>query len=308
MEAVFGELNPPPEQPTAKPGALVKRLQSITEMHRDEWPPSLLREQWQILFDHDKGRRKSPQHESRWLNLVGYCLRPGYGVAVDDWRVASVWKAIHSKLAFPAASTRTESMIMWRRIAGGLTAGQQIQLAAPWLKALRTQKWKLAPHEAAEVWRLAGSLERLTASDKVDLGRAAIDALPKKKNEKICGALLWAIGRIGSRQPIYGPLNATVPASEAAAWCDRLIDFDRQQTSDEINSQMMLAIVQLARKTGDRFRDVSAETRDRAIDHLVDRGAPEHNCDLLRKGGKLESEEAATIFGDSLPLGIRLER
>ena len=99
VQAVFGE--PIPDQPTAKPARLVKELQSITEMHRDQWPPSLLREQWQILFDHDKGRRKSPQHESRWLNLIGYCLRPGYGVAVDDWRVASVWKALHFKLAFP---------------------------------------------------------------------------------------------------------------------------------------------------------------------------------------------------------------
>ena len=71
---------------------------------------------------------------------------------------------------------------------------------------------------------------------------------------------------------------------------------------------MMLAIVQLARKTGDRFRDLPADTREQAIEHLVDRNVPEHNINLLRKGGKLESEEAATIFGDSLPLGIRLQR
>ena len=301
VQAVFGD-------DTAKPARLVKQLQSITETHRDQWPPSLLREQWQILFDHNQGRRKSPQHESRWLNLVGYCLRPGYGVAVDDWRVASVWKAVHSKLAFSAAASRTESMIMWRRIAGGLTAGQQMQLADPYLKALRTQKMQLAPHEAAEVWRLTGSLERLSASDKVDLGRAAVSALAKRKNEKIRSALLWAIGRIGSRQPVYGPLNATVPASEAAAWCESLIDFDRQYSSEPIESKMLLAIVQLARKTGDRFRDVPATTREQAIEHLSDRAASEHNLDLLRKGGKLETEEAATIFGDSLPLGIRLER
>ncbi|WP_419189339.1 Hsp70 family protein [Stieleria marina] len=306
IESVFGE--PIPDQPIGKPARLVKQLQSITEMHRDKWPPSLLREQWQILFDHNQGRHKSPQHESRWLNLVGYCLRPGYGVAVDDWRVASVWKAVHSKLAFSAPASRTESMIMWRRIAGGLTAGQQVQLADPWLKELRTQKWQLAPHEATEVWRLAGALERLTSSDKVDLGRAAIDAVGKRKNEKIRSALLWAIGRIGSRQPIYGPLNATVPAGDAAAWCERLIDFDCQNPGEEIDSKMMLAIVQLARKTGDRFRDLPTETRERAIEHLVDRGAPKHNIELLRKGGKLETEEAATIFGDSLPLGIRLER
>src|SRR5712675_986218 len=79
----------------------------------------------------ESGRRKSSAHEARWINLLGYCLRPGYGLAVDDWRVAETWKTVQGKLAHPAATSRTESLILWRRIAGGLTSGQQGALAQP---------------------------------------------------------------------------------------------------------------------------------------------------------------------------------
>ena len=36
---------------------------------------------WEMLMELEAGRRKSPQHEARWLNLLGYALaarlRPG---------------------------------------------------------------------------------------------------------------------------------------------------------------------------------------------------------------------------------------
>ena len=88
-----------------EPGKVTKRLREAAGMDRPDWPPSLLRDVWQGLMDVEAGRRRSAAHEARWLNLVGYCLRPGYGMAVDDWRVAEVWRMIHGKLAFPAAGS-----------------------------------------------------------------------------------------------------------------------------------------------------------------------------------------------------------
>ena len=29
------------------------------------------------------GRARSPAHEVRWLNLAGFCIRPGFGSALD---------------------------------------------------------------------------------------------------------------------------------------------------------------------------------------------------------------------------------
>src|SRR4029453_12027905 len=70
-----------------KPETLMKRLAIAAESERGDWPPSLLPRLWENRMELEAGRRKSPQHEARWLNLLGYALRPGYGLAVDDWRV-----------------------------------------------------------------------------------------------------------------------------------------------------------------------------------------------------------------------------
>ncbi len=305
IESVFGDV---PRDRLEKPGRLVKRLQCITGAHRSEWPPSLLRDQWQALLDHHEGRRRSPQHETRWLNLVGFCLRPGYGVAVDDWRVQQTWRSVHSKLAFPAAASLTESMILWRRIAGGLTTRQQTQLAAPWISVLKGKTRRIEPHEAAEVWRMTGSLERLPVGDKISLGKAALGALQQKKNEKIRHALLWAIGRIGSRQAVYGPLNATVPAERVSQWVDQLLSFASRGDFREHESMLSLSLVQLSRRTGDRFRDLPESRREQAAELLRSLDAPAHSIDLICDGGSLQSDEEAAIFGDSLPLGIHLAR
>ncbi len=301
IENLFGESA---ESSELKPSQIVKRLQSISELGRIQWPPTFLRSLWQCLMDHEPGRRKSAEHESRWLNLVGFCLRPGYGVAVDDWRVSEVWRNVHNKLAFPAAASRTESMILWRRISGGLTTAQQAQLALPLIKTLKGNT-RVEPHEGSEIWRLLGSLERLSANEKSTLGILAIEAIQAKKNEKMHHALLWAIGRLGSRHPAYGPLNGLVDPNEASRWTESLIQTELSHANDSIRN---LAIVQMARLTGDRYRDLPERVRERAADFLDSKGASDDTVTLLRKVGKLNKEEEAAIFGDTLPLGIRLLR
>lgn len=193
-------------------------------------------------------------------------------------------------------------MILWRRIAGGLTAGQQQQLAAPLIAGLRGKSGRLEPHETVEVWRLVASLERLRVADKIDLGEAAVRELSRKKNEKLRPALLWALGRLGSRQPAYGPLNAVLPPRQVEAWMERVI------ASGLSEPGLPLTLVQLGRKTGDRFRDLPEPTRVQAAEYLESKSAPAHFRTLLVDGGNLDQAEEAAVFGDSLPLGIRLLR
>jgi molecular chaperone DnaK (HSP70) len=290
------------EKSEIKTNEIVKRLESLTETSRNDWPPTLLRELWQFLVDDEVGRRKSPGHEARWLNLAGFCLRPGYGVAVDDFRVQQMWRLLHGRLAFPASQSRTESMIMWRRIAGGLTAGQQQQLAGPMLATLRSKARRIEPHEAMEFWRLIASLERLGVQEKIELGETALSEFQRKKNQRLRPALLWALGRLGGRQLAYGPLNTAIPVGQVDAWLDKLIEIDPPEPD------LPLTLVQLGRKTGDRYRDVSDEIRRRAALYLKSREAPDHLVTLLTEGGTLDRDEETAVFGDTLPLGIRLGR
>ena len=290
-----------------KPSKLMRRLQSIVGEGRDRWPPSLLRRMWRTLVDHDAGRRRSPGHETRWLNLTGFCLRPGFGVAADDWRVATTYRRLHGKLAFAAPASRTESMILWRRIGGGLTAGQQIQLAGPLVSKLRGGvhgKSKLADHEFAEAWRLVASMEHLPVADKRVLIDAAIVGLDRVATG--LGAadrrevLVWSLGRLASRLPVYGPIHLVVDPETAWSVCQALLSIDGAGAGVD------LAVVQAARLTGDRFRDLPVERRERVAGVLGDRGVEEGLLEIVRVGGVLAEEEQAVVLGDALPLGLRL--
>ncbi|MEW4566070.1 Hsp70 family protein [Bremerella sp. JC770] len=303
------------KQSARKPQPLIKDLDAALEMRRDEWPTSLLRRMWEHLMDLESGRGKSPTHESRWLNLAGFCLRPGYGLALDDWRVSETWKLLQGKVLHNDDNCRNQSLILWRRIAGGLNRGQQLAIAEPLLVATRamhkrmtsgggggTAAATLTPQQAIEAWRLLGSLELLGAQEKTEIGRMLVDLLGKKKLEPARGAMAWTIGRLGTRTPVYGPLNTLVPKEIAAKW---LTAITTQKTTDRAD---LLAVMQLARRTDDRYRDLPEDARHDAAAWLEQQNAPEHWVRIVREGGQLDEEEQSQIFGESLPTGLTLVR
>jgi hypothetical protein len=295
-----------------KPEGLVKRLNRASGMNRKLWPASLLRRVWETLVDVESGRRRSQVHEARWLNLLGFALRPGYGLAVDDWRVAETRRTLQGKLVHPTPMCRAEWWILWRRIAGGLGSGQQQAIAEPLLgpvRALHRQlttgkgrggEFPFGSHEAAEVWRLLGSLELLRVDAKIELGNILTELLPKRKIEPVRPAVYWAIGRIGARMPLYGPLNRVVPVDHVTRWLTLLMDL----ALDEPTS--LLAVMQSARRTDDRYRDVTPKLRDKVLGWLERRDAPAHFAELVREGGQLDTEEQGLVFGEALPKGLRI--
>ena len=206
-----------PEPARDKPEGLAKRLAAATGMSRNLWPTSLCRRIWEALMEVEPGRRRSAVHEARWLNLLGFALRPGYGLAVDDWRVAQTWTTLQGKFAHASANVRVEGWILWRRIGGGLAAGQQQALADPLLGPVRSLHHQLttgkgrsdfsfAIPETAEMWRLLGSLELLSPATKTELGTMLLDLLPKRKMEPVRPA-----HGLGDR-PAGGPRAALRPA------------------------------------------------------------------------------------------------
>lgn len=294
-----------------KPSQLLSTLTDQLELGRQSWPPSLLRSIWQDLIDFEPGRKRSPEHEARWLNMLGYVLRPGYGMAADDWRVAQTWRTVYGRLQFATANSRSESLILWRRLAGGFTAGQQLaiyqQIAGPLrglLDPARRAKSgsSIAPNDLAELLRLVGSLELLPKSEKSQLGQWLLDLQRVKKWSFASSAIFWAVGRLGSRAPTYGPLNTVVATETAAGWLESLLS--REATDHAAPYQ--LALMQLARRVHDRYRDIDAALRSQVLARLDKMSAPEHYRLLVDQGGQLASEEAAQIIGESLPLGLTL--
>jgi hypothetical protein len=306
IEATFGA------QASDKPDGIVKRLAAAIGSNKQDWPMSLLRRIWEALVEDESGRRRSPAHEARWLNLLGYALRPGYGLALDDWRVAETWRLLHGKLVHAAAMCQHEWWILWRRIAGGLTAGQQRALADPLLAPIRGLHKRLVTgkggsgdlsfgaSESVEVWRLLGSLELLPPATKIELGGLLLDVLPKRTMEPVRPAVLWTLGRVAARVPVYGPLNVVVPAETAGNWTVRLLELSPD------DALAAWGLMQMTRRTGDRYRDVSEKLRTRVIEWLKGRKAPAHFVKLVEEGGELDVAEQSQAFGEALPKGLRI--
>jgi len=290
------------------PAKLMKGMAKALGADKSQWPTSLLRRMWDVLMEFEAGRRRSPAHEMRWLNLVGFALRPGYGFAMDDWRVEETWRAVRGKLAHPSTE---QAFILWRRVAGGLSRPQQLGIATPALAAVGALRKRFAGGKASkvpalnadtslEIWRFVGSLELLSTKQKIELGDTIVELYSKRKLEKVRDAMVWALGRIGQRVPVYGPLNTVVPREKAARWLQALMS---QQSNSPIDA---LAVMELARRTEDRHRDLPDARREEAAQWIERHDGPEHFVTLVREGGTLDYEEQGQVFGESLPRGLRI--
>ncbi len=302
-----------------KPSGIAKRMARTLHLSKEDWPPSLLRRMWRELMDYEESRNLSADHEARWLNLLGFSLRPGFGVAMDDWRVSETWDNLHGKLKFTGSTSLMEWWILWRRVAGGLTAEQQQSLALQLVasikdkvkrsllateadeegnKGRRRHRSRETPEELSESWRMLGSFERLPLKMKIEIADSALATLAFPESKAILPALLWTIGRVGSRQPFYGSLSGVVPTEKVAGWIDQLLDVHKS------SHDRRFALVQLARKTGDRYRDIDESQRSRVVTWLHEQKTSAHFIELVEKGGQLGSRERDMTFGESLPQGL----
>jgi hypothetical protein len=293
------------------PEALRKSLEDILGLGRDKWPTQVIRQLADALLEHQAGRARSQEHEKRWLNLLGFCLRPGFGDPADDLRMQQVWKVYLQGLAFPKEpQCRSEWWVFWRRVAGGLSSGKQQHVYAqvwPYIQGSKTSKQKpnpmfpkhLRPGEELEVWMTLASFEWLPASTKTTIGSQLIEKFRKKKPTS---RELWALGRLGSRSAIYGSLDRLIPGSDAAVWLTTLLALNLEPTDD-----LALCLVLLSQHTGDRARDVPDEIRERVRQWLGQRPDAARLQELLLNAQRgLQREEQAWMLGESLPVGLVL--
>jgi hypothetical protein len=285
------------------PAGVMKSLGAVLGP-RDSWSTTALRALWEPLKDLRGGRGKSPQHEARWLNLVGYTLRPGFGYPLDDWRVKETWRLFNAGVVHDKDDPcRLEWWILWRRVSGGLTRTQQDEIykrIAPHVVptfAKKADRKPPSPQELAEMWRCLASMERLPAKQKVELGELLLGALEKKKSE---AHLTWSLSRLGARVPLYGPVQEVVPAKKAERWLERLMAVEWKGES------FALAAAELARCSGDRARDLDEPLRRKLAEKLKPLGDGARLQRIVLEPVAREAREEKLAFGDALPSGLRL--
>ncbi len=301
IRGVFGPEASAPDPPT--PETLMARLEETFGSGRHAWPMGVIRPLCDVLLERAAGRAASPRHEARFVNLLGFCLRPGFGATRDGARMTEARKLGLAGLAFPRdVQCQAEWLVLWQRLAGGLTPGQQQDLhqrhAASVGLGGRAPARKLAPQIERETWRLLASLEHLPAATRTALGEAIVARLDKDAESS---SLLWSLARVGSRVPFYGPANTVVPPAAAAGWVTRLLA--RRRLSEEAAA----ALVQIAALSGDPARDVPEDLRQEAWRRVSEAGHPPELAARLLEVKVSTRASAQQLYGESLPEGLRLE-
>ncbi len=279
---------------------LMSEIASVLDTPKDRWPLGLLRDLADTLLDSMDARRLSGERESRWMNLLGYCLRPGTGEGFDPHRIKQVWK-IYKKgpIHANAPQVRAEWWIMWRRLAAGLSSGQQRQFyqdIAP--RLLPKKRSRLPRQEFIEMWMAAANMEHLHINDKIILGRGLLEQFKRKKPQP---QLLWALSRIGARELLYGSIDRVTPPSEVTAWANAILSMTWKNPKPVVE-----LLSQLCRNTGDPLRDIASEQRDQVIQWIAAAGDFPDPLQRLTQPSPRAQQERNTVFGETLPAGLIL--
>jgi len=318
VAVIFGSKPPPPAELRGAPPRDVRQLWTSLERTlgpRAEWRLPVLRELWGELFAGAAKRRRSSEHERVFFQLLGFCLRPGFGYPLDEWRAEQSARLFSEGVTFHKEKpVWTEFWIFWRRIAGGLTEarhrelwaylrpGLQIQLQLSGSAPKHAPKLKgVQPQGLDEMIRLAAALEQLDAADKAEFGEWLGARL--RTSDAPGGPGAWSLGRLGARAPLYGSIHKTLPPSLAAQWIRWLLDPPLLRREGAL-----FALAQLARLTGDRSRDVDDESRSAVLEALRAANAPSSWGQMVQEVIVLEAADKARALGDTLPVGLSLSR
>lgn len=288
------------------PELLPDHLERSLALSKESWDLGIVRQLWDLLFMVAPQRNKSPEHEARWLNLIGFCLRPGNGVLGDEQRIKKIWPLLKDKVCFERnIQSRVENWILWRRVSAGLNANQQLELFHKMLilkpsSENRSGNVYLSPQEVTEIWRTFASLEYLPLSLRIEMGDSLSKKISKRPKE-VKNYEFWALGRIGARTPLYAKMNRVVPATKVQQWIEKLLEIE------ESRGEFFYTLAELAKKCGDRVLDIEEPLREKLLKRFE--AHPEIAgisalSQMLKEVVTLNPSLQKHYFGDSLPPGI----
>jgi molecular chaperone DnaK (HSP70) len=304
IQAVFGSKSKQIDPKAVK--NLRTDLEKLLNTERNEWATPLLRTMFTTLLEGAKFRRRSEHHERVWLSLTGFCLRPGFGYPLDDWRVEQLWNLYAHGIQFVNETQNwAEWWILWRRIAGGLHATAQEQIFADIGKFLNPAAARQAgiakqikTRGYDDMVRLSATLERIAVDKKIQLGEWLLKRLEKSSEPS---QTWWAVGRIGARVPFHGSSHNVVSVAVVSKWLTTLLAEDWKKSP-----HIGFAATLMARMSGDRSRDIDDTLRLKISEKLKFSKAPTSWLEMVEQVKELDEIEEKQLFGEALPPGLKL--
>ncbi len=272
---------------------------------KNSWSVETARKLADVLLENPGARKRTADHERIFFQLAGHTLRPGRGAPGDEARIAIFAKTWDGRLAFPdEARGWSAFFVAFRRVASGLPghvesaiADFAAQVLAP--KELGLKRPKRMPEGQDELLSLAASLERVPPKVRGAFGEWFFDRVRAKDDARVWDAL----GKLGARVRSYGPSHEVLPVGLVETWLEKLVRIDWKRDPRPLARAAAL----LARRTGDRVRDVTPRLRDATLAKLEEVSANPAWIALVRDIVVPEdSTLEAGLFDDDLPPGLVL--
>ncbi len=302
VERVFGKAQADVDPREAK--QLVRELERILG-ERGTWPTTIVRPLFDVLAQGRANRKRSPDHERACWCLTGWLLRPGFGDPLDPQRVKWIEPLWEQRLSQSADGQAWRAWwVAWRRVAGGLSEPIQVRIRDtldPFLAVDEGRPRKKPKGVRAEpfdeVLLLASSLERVPVARRTELGAWILERTWTSRDPSLYSAL----GRLGARVPAYASAHHVISPRTAESWLGHVLraDWSAIPTAP-------FAAVQLARKTGDRARDVTDAAREELAKRLEKTGARPEWIRMVRDVVAVDEDQRREAFGEALPPGLRL--
>lgn len=271
---------------------------------RDSWNLTTSRRIVDKLFSLKSGRRKSAAHERQWLQLVGYCLRPGYGEGEDQARLEQLINLTKAGVQHDSAPVWGQYWTMYRRIAGGLSSQAQQwllkefnQFYSPAGQRSREKMKALTTRSSDDLIRLMGALEGLSLEDKQQLLSCLLKRL-KKSSEP--DTAWWSIGRLASRQLLNPQVGSKLPETVLDEVLTDCLKEDWKK-----RKQAGLAAVLMTQFCADEGEKMSAY-RSKVAKKLKKDKCPAQWLQRLNSTEEINDHELNDLLGESLPIGLRL--
>ncbi|MEL0636332.1 Hsp70 family protein [Marinomonas sp. TI.3.20] len=271
---------------------------------RDHWNLATSRRLVDKLLSLKSGRMKSAQHERQWLQLIGYCLRPGYGAEEDLARVQQVINLTKAGTQHDAAAVWGQYWTLYRRIAGGLSVEQQTllfkqfsQFYSPSGQRSREKMKALLTRSSDDLIRLVGALEKLEQADKLTAIEWLLKRLSKSSEPDTAW---WTLGRIASRHLLSGEQEARIPEDALYPLLDAALKEDWKK-----RKQAGLAAVLMSQMNQDESASLK-DYRKKIGKKLVKDKCPAQWLERLESQVEINSNELNALVGESLPIGLRL--
>ena len=155
------------------------------------------------------------------------------------------------------------------------------------------------------MWRCAASLERLAPEAKEALGDALVKELARPTP---AGYVLWCLGRLGARVPLYGPANTVVRTRDGRA-LDRGAARPpvRPRPRDEPTPSSPWRSSRGSPATAPATWPIKFANRcSQRLEQLGRRRGSD--ASPVREYHELEAAQEGQALGDALPIGLRLRQ